>query len=434
MKRLNAYRFTEQFITEGIKYLINAIIPERFQFESRKNEFRARYEGMRAERDLLFLADNRQIVPIDTIDTVLAALYRSIGDIGRDRFYAFVSDKFVGISRPRVQQFLNNQELHQLVQQVKTQHVNTAIVASAPMERWQADLVDLSKYSSPQNRHTNFLLTIIDCFSKHAWVVPLQNKEAATVAVALESVFDSNNGAPSIVQTDNGGEFDAEFEEVLARWDVQHVRSRPYNPQANGQIERFNGTLKRMIQAWMLANETRTYVPQLKHMVLTYNNLLHTGTRQVPARVHANAALWPCVHANIKAQAIRRKKRGRQIARALLAVGDHVRYALLVKAMEKPATFWSKEIYRVMSIERPVHEWEAARYTLHDGRKFTRDRLQKVDADKLVRLVAAAEPQAARPKARAQTVPPPLPPPEPRVQPQRMRAPSSRMKNSFLDM
>ncbi len=108
MKRLNAYRFTTSFIKEGIAYLTKDTIPRHFEYESRKNEFRARYENMHTEDSHLYVA-GRQVVPITQIDSVLSSLYKTLGDLGRDRFYAFVAGKYIGISRPRVQQFLNNQ-------------------------------------------------------------------------------------------------------------------------------------------------------------------------------------------------------------------------------------------------------------------------------------------------------------------------------------
>ena len=42
---------------------------------------------------------------------------------------------------------------------------------------WQADLIDVQKIKY-QNSHYNFLLTVIDCFSKFAWVEPIKTKQA----------------------------------------------------------------------------------------------------------------------------------------------------------------------------------------------------------------------------------------------------------------
>ena len=127
---------------------------------------------------------------------------------------------------------------------------------------------------------------------------------------------------------------------------MQHARSRPYNPQANGQIERFNGTLERMIQARMLCDDTRVYVLHLSEIVATYNNLLHTGTSAVPAQVHTDKTTWAGAHTKIKTQAMSGKRRGRQISPPPLHPGDHVRVAILAKMLEKPATHWSRELYR----------------------------------------------------------------------------------------
>ena len=431
MKRLNAYKITHKFIEEGLAYLNHGKFPERLQFKSRKLEFRTRYQDMHVEKDQLFVGD-RRVVPIEHVNDILASLYKELGDIGRDRFYAMIKNKYVGISRPRVQRFLDNQELHQLVRQVKRQPVNHAIVVSKPMERWQADLVDLSKYKSPQNSNTTFLLTVIDCFSKYAWVAPLRSKSASSVAAAMETIFkDNDSKAPSVLQTDNGGEFQDEFELLLRRWGVSHARSRPYNPQANGQVERFNGTLKRSIKAHMLANDTRKYVSQLKHIVATYNSLLHTGVQQIPAQVHVDSSLWPAAQAQLQKQAMRGKRRGRHIKHSPLHEGDHVRTALLTKALEKPSTFWSQDIYQVMSVQRAKREWEATQYVLHDGRRFTRDRLQKVSKSEMV-------PLRRRRLSVQQTIsraPSRMPPQEhPKRNPQRQRAPSSRLKDSYVDM
>ena len=308
MKRLNAYKVSEKFVKEGIEFLKKGKIPERYHYPSRILEFTNRYHGMRVREDGLYVNDLK-VVPRENINTTLAQIYAKVGDIGRDRLYAAVKRQFAGISRPQVQAFLNNQELHQLVQQVKKHKVNKAIVMSKPMERWQADLVDTSKYKSPQNSNTTFLLTVIDCFSKFAWVVPLKNKQAVTVAKAMESVFAAANGTPATIQTDNGGEFEDDFARLLEKRGIIRATSRSYNPQANGQIERFNGTLKRMIQAHMMKKETRTYVPQLADMVATYNELYHTGIRQRPIDAHTNDAVAADV-----AKQIQKKSHQKQVA------------------------------------------------------------------------------------------------------------------------
>ncbi len=428
MRKVNAHKFTLRFINEGIEFLKADTIPSRFQFPSRKNEFRARYNGMKVENELLYFG-KMQVVPHGESEIVLANLFKETGDIGRDRFYALVKKHYVGITRKQVQMFLNNQEVHQLVVQVKKQRVNKAIITSKPMERWQADLVDVSKYKSLQNKNATFLLTVIDCFSKFAWVVPLKTKHAAVVATALEQVLADAKGAPEILQTDNGGEFEQEFERVLERHGISHARSRSYHPQANGQIERFNGTFKRMIQSHMLTNNTKTFVPKLPEILAMYNLLLHTGTGQAPIDAHSKPELWPKVGTKLRDQAMKTKKRGRQTKRPPLYVGDTVRVAIIHQPMDKPVTFLSKELHQVIDIIEPGEPWDATTYELHDGRKFTRDRLQKVDPAKTVYM--EGKPQTRK---KASTTSKTKQPITLKSQPQRERAPSSIMRDHFVDL
>jgi transposase InsO family protein len=423
MKRLNGYTYTTTFIKEGIAFLNNGTIPSRYRFPSRQQEFQQRYAGMRVMDSELLLGD-LYIVPQSQINDTLAKLYKETGDIGRDRFYALVKKRHIGISHPQVQAFLNNQELHQLMQQVKKKQVNKAIVTNRPTERWQADLVDVSKYKSPQNSNTTFLLTVIDCFSKFAWVVSLRNKQAATVAAAMKQVLEVAGAKPTTIQTDNGGEFEDAFEKLLIEQGIQHAHSCAYNPQATGQIERFNGTLKCMIYAHMLTNETKTFVPQLAKMVATYNSLYHTGIKQTPTEAHNNKNTQPAV-----AKQIQSKKQGRHTKQPPVHIGDTVRIALIHQPLEKPVTLWTTELFLVVRIVPPVAAWDAASYVLHDGRKFTQDRLQKVDRLRLVHMQEPKEKQ--QPTISKQRIKEPV---VPRVQPRRERAPSSTMKDTYLDL
>ena len=55
--------------------------------------------------------------------------------------------------------------------------------------KWQMDLVDLRKMALGSN--IQYLLTIIDTFTKYAFVIPLSNKSARVVAHALDELFSS---------------------------------------------------------------------------------------------------------------------------------------------------------------------------------------------------------------------------------------------------
>ena len=80
-----------------------------------------------------------RVVSTKEADNVLSTAFDNLGDIGRDRFYAWRRTKYVGLSRTRVLAFLDSQEFHQLALPVRKQKVIHSIVTEMNMQRSQAD-------------------------------------------------------------------------------------------------------------------------------------------------------------------------------------------------------------------------------------------------------------------------------------------------------
>ena len=68
-------------------------------------------------------------------------------------------------------------------------------------DQYQSDLCDMTNVSKNNDGFT-FLLTCIDCFSRYAWVKPIENKSGKVVARALESIF--RERVCKRMQTDKG--------------------------------------------------------------------------------------------------------------------------------------------------------------------------------------------------------------------------------------
>lgn len=57
-------------------------------------------------------------------------------------------------------------------------------------------------------------------------------------------------GVPNVIVSDNDPQFCAEeFSFFLKANEVQHIRSAPYHPSSNGQVESFVQTLKHALKA-----------------------------------------------------------------------------------------------------------------------------------------------------------------------------------------
>ena len=76
---------------------------------------------------------------------------------------------------------------------------------------WECMAIDLTVSHPPSRGGYIYILTVIDLFSKWAMAVPLRNKEAATVAHALDVQVFSLFGTPLQLLSDQGPEFESEL-------------------------------------------------------------------------------------------------------------------------------------------------------------------------------------------------------------------------------
>ena len=65
-----------------------------------------------------------------------------------------------------------------------------------------ADMESLSNY----NRGTRYLFSVINLFSKYAWVVPLKDKRGISIVNAFRKII-SKGGRPNKIRVDQGGQF-----------------------------------------------------------------------------------------------------------------------------------------------------------------------------------------------------------------------------------
>ncbi|KAJ1199297.1 hypothetical protein NDU88_003134 [Pleurodeles waltl] len=119
-------------------------------------------------------------------------------------------------------------------------------VVSTPFERVGIDIVGpLDPKTALGNR---FILVLVDHATRYPEAIPLRTVTAPVVGRALMGVF-TRMGFPKEVVSDRGTNFISTYMKSL--WKVCGVTYKfttPYHPQSNGLVERFNRTLKGMIQ------------------------------------------------------------------------------------------------------------------------------------------------------------------------------------------
>jgi hypothetical protein len=131
----------------------------------------------------------------------------------------------------------------------------------------------------------NYILTIIDCFSKYSFAVPLKNRSGEEIIKALKLVFQEKKCA--LLRTDKGTEFcNTDVRRYLNKENVVHFTS--HDQEINCAIvERFNRTLKGKMFKYFTANGTRRYLEELPNFLI-YNNSKHRTIKMAPSEVNKN--------------------------------------------------------------------------------------------------------------------------------------------------
>ena len=121
----------------------------------------------------------------------------------------------------------------------------TLVKATAPMERLNIDFKGPLPGTSTGKR---YLLTIVDEYSRFPFAYPCADMSTATVIKNLHDLF-TTFGLPGYVHSDRGANFmSSELKGYLHTRGIATSRTTAYNPQGNGQIERFNGIIWKTIE------------------------------------------------------------------------------------------------------------------------------------------------------------------------------------------
>ena len=86
-----------------------------------------------------------------------------------------------------------------------------------------------------------YILVMSDLFTKYIVAVALQDTTAATVANAILDELIMKFGAPDVIRTKQGTDFNGEIrQDIFRTFMIAKTRTTPYHLQGNWQVERFN--------------------------------------------------------------------------------------------------------------------------------------------------------------------------------------------------
>lgn len=211
----------------------------------------------------------------------LSSLHKALCHPGVTRLYHFVKSKNMPYSVEDVRQVIRACRVCAECKPNFHQPEKTHLIKSTqPFERLNIDF----KGPLPSTNQNRYFLNIVDEYSRFPFVFPCANMAASTVISCLSQLF-SIFGMPAYIHSDRGSSFMSnELQEFLASKGIACSRTTSYNPQGNGQVERFNGTIWKAVTMTLKSRNLpvqhwQTVLPDALHSI---RSLLCTATNATP--------------------------------------------------------------------------------------------------------------------------------------------------------
>lgn len=120
------------------------------------------------------------------------------------------------------------------------------------------------------NNHKYYFVSIIDIFTRYAFVELIPIKSAACVVEAFKRFRKLYDHTIHSVQTDNGSEFFKTYHQYLEDEKIKHIFIYPNSPKLNGVVERFNRTVQEEF-----INRSRDFGYNQEHFQIKLNDYLN---------------------------------------------------------------------------------------------------------------------------------------------------------------
>jgi len=264
-------------------FLIHNKLPSEIEAMSNSTKARFRKQAQKysiLDNKLISNATGHPVVSNEegNVDTHIERLFKNVPQGPRKIYDSQL--KNTGITRKQVEDYIWKQEEWQIHRPASHSKAIKSIISNGYGNRFQADLIDMRKYQH-LNLGYKWILTVIDCYSKKAWAFPMKNKNKETVRNTIAPLLRSE--VPLILHTDNGPEFKNDLmAELCEDTGTRQIFGEAYNPKSQGQIERFNRTLKSMIWRHFTLYSTKIWKDALNEFINTYNNTIHSSTQAKP--------------------------------------------------------------------------------------------------------------------------------------------------------
>lgn len=281
------------------------------------------------------------------------------------------------VTKKEISDWLSEQDAITLHKHHRTNGRNRYIINSIDA-LWELDLCNMVSFASANSGYKH-ILTVIDVFSKYAFVRPVKNKTAIEIFKAFKTIITDSGRKPKKIQSDLGLEFKNNlFRKYCYANNIEQNYPQIQSLHKCAVIERFNRTLKQLIFKYFSSQgqDYRRYIHVLQNIVKHYNNTIHSTIKMSPASVKPQHTVQ--VYNNIRKDFVNTSTDENNP----LLVDDYVRIIRKKQPLEHAYTEkWKREIFQVSKVidKKPyrLYKVKDLRGTEISG-KFYHDQLQKI--------------------------------------------------------
>ena len=285
------------------------------------------------------------------------------------------------ISKPRIRQWLREQETYSSLRGVRRKFARPRVMVDGANEMWDVDLADVSN-TADENNGTKFLLVTVDVFIRKAHIQPLKGKKSDAVVEALKTIFREEK--PVKIRSDKGSEFvNRKVAKFLKDENVLH--SVTQNEVKANYAERFIKMFKNKLNHLFLHEQDLSYLDALQDLVNGYNGTVHGSIGTTPVRASTKSKedeLWEDQYVYPFWKDLQKRKGKKKKSNFAYMIGQQVKISFLREPFSREYhQRWTSEIFTIRKRTRlagiPVYEIEDFARDTVEG-IFYRNELQKV--------------------------------------------------------
>lgn len=131
-----------------------------------------------------------------------------------------------------------------------------------------------------------YIMVICDVFTRWVEAYAIPNKTAETIARVLCAEYIARFGVPRRIHSDQGGEFQNRIMKgVTTLLNIYQTKTTPYRPQSDGQVERVNRTILKMLRSVVESDDANNWDEILPFLLSAYRATEHKSTGCTPNRL-----------------------------------------------------------------------------------------------------------------------------------------------------